>query len=566
MTTAIHPSTTPTTPPTPASTAGHRAEAAPPPAIVVRGLCVHYRTRHGAVTAVDHLDLDVPRGQHLAVLGLSGSGKTTLVGCLSGRITPTAGQLRCDGQTAVIHQDLRLVKQKSALENVLHGSLGRQPWYRGIVRFPRHEVDAARRWLTRVGLARRMHMPVARLSGGEQQRVAIARALMQQPTTLLADEPVASLDNVNARAVMNLLDQIAREHRLTVISVLHDCDLAESFADRIISMEHGRLIHDQLVGAADGSPDASCNGCRVLKQHLTTKQLARLEAGDSAQRDGEAGDASSEADGTGRPEPSDLLIGRLTPWRLAIFATLAFAVYAWSFASLDLGSQSFADAGRGMWRFIERFFTDMPIELPHLPYGELAWSLVETMQMALIGTTIAIALSWPMAALAARNVVPGWVLQPMRGLLNAVRTVPSIIWALLFVAAVGVGAFAGILALIAYTIGYLTKFYYEGFEAVDPGPPSALKEIGAGGLQRFLHAIWPGSKPIILSSSIFMLEYNVRAASVLGVVGAGGIGWYMKTYIEARNFPAAFVCLAMLLIVVFALDALSTRVRARLVD
>jgi len=526
-------------------------------AVAVRDLSVRFQSRQGTVVAVDELSLDVPAGQHLAVLGLSGSGKTTLLGCLSGRIKPSAGDVRVDGTTAVIHQDLRLVKQRTALQNVLHGCLGR---HNRIVGFPKVEFEQAKRWLQRVGLGRRMYMPVALLSGGEQQRVAIARALMQDPKILLADEPVASLDNVNAKAVMTLLDNIAREEHLTVISVMHDCDLAEAFADRIIGMEHGKLVHDESLNVANSPPDASCQACQVLKQHLLEKQIARLT------EDAEADDQTPPHAPT-MQEPSDLLLGRLTPWRLAVFGIVAAVVYAWSVVSLDISADSLAGATGAMWKFVAGFFLDMPYELPHLPYGELFMSLVETLQMALVGTTIAVLLSWPMAALAARNVAPMWVLRPMRGLLNAIRTVPSIIWALLFVATVGIGVFAGVLALIAYTIGYLTKFYYEGFESVDPGPPSALTEIGASGLQRFMHAIWPQSMPIIASASIFMLEYNVRAASVLGVVGAGGIGYWMREYISPpSNFPAAFVCLAMLLVVVFILDTLSTRLRARLVD
>jgi phosphonate transport system permease protein len=129
---------------------------------------------------------------------------------------------------------------------------------------------------------------------------------------------------------------------------------------------------------------------------------------------------------------------------------------------------------------------------------------------------------------------------------------------------VGLGPFAGVLALVAYSIGYLTKFFYEAFEAVDPGPPDALREIGASGLQRFLHAVWPAGKPAILSSCLFMFEYNVRAASVLGIVGAGGIGQELKTSVEWANWHVVGVILLMLGAVVLVLDAISGRIRARL--
>src|SRR5690606_27193644 len=106
---------------------------------------------------------------------------------------------------------------------------------------------------------------------------------------------------------------------------------------------------------------------------------------------------------------------------------------------------------------------------------------------------------------------------------------------------------------------------YEAFEGVDPAVPDALGQIGATPPQRFLHAIAPASMPAILSSSLFMFEYNVRAASVLGIVGAGGIGFHIYNFFEYRMFSAAFVCLMMILAVVLILDVISRRVRAWLV-
>ena len=170
----------------------------------------------------------------------------------------------------------------------------------------------------------------------------------------------------------------------------------------------------------------------------------------------------------------------------------------------------------------------------------------------------------PLSALAAKNVGPRVICQITRFILNAVRTVPSIIWALLFVAAVGLGPLAGILALVAYSIGYLSKFFYEAFELVDPAPPQALKEIGANGLQRFRFAVWPQAVAAVLSSGLFMFEYNIRAASILGIVDAGGIGFYLKQYIDYRFFPAVTAGLLMILVLVLAFDWLSSKIRNKL--
>jgi len=122
-----------------------------------------------------------------------------------------------------------------------------------------------------------------------------------------------------------------------------------------------------------------------------------------------------------------------------------------------------------------------------------------------------------------------------------------------------------VLALTACSVGYLTKFYYGGFEGVDPGPPDALREIGANGPQRFIHAVWPAAQPAVASASLFMLECNVRAASVLGIVGDGGIGWEMKLCYDYRSFPTMLDAPVLILAAVIAPDSVSNGTRYRLV-
>jgi phosphonate transport system ATP-binding protein len=212
-----------------------------PGRITLREISVRYP---GDVAALRNISLDIAPAQHVAILGASGSGKTTLLGVLAGRVSKTAGDVSVTGRVATIHQDLRLVKQRTAMQNVLHGSMGRHGLLRTLFWFPAAERKRASDLLKRVGLEHRMHTPVGRLSGGEQQRVAIARALMQDPAILLADEPVASLDNANARSIMRLLAELQRERGITLLTVLHDCALAESFADRILGFDSGMLVHD----------------------------------------------------------------------------------------------------------------------------------------------------------------------------------------------------------------------------------------------------------------------------------------------------------------------------------
>lgn len=491
--------------------------------IELKSLSLRYS---GGVQALDRLSFQVVGGEHLAIMGASGSGKTSLLALLAGRLEPTSGTLRLEGGVATIHQDLKLVKERTAIQNVLDGAMGRYSLLQSVSGYPVKEKERAKSLLTRVGLAARLHHPVKRLSGGERQRVAIARALMQDPDIILADEPVASLDEENANELMTLISDLARERGLTVISVLHDTSLASRFADRILRLSSGKLVSDGT--AVEVTP---------------TKEFRKVETQETKSPVG---------------EPSKV--------KNLLYLFMGLAVLVWSFSALNVTGRELDGMFGSLLSFLVKLFPTSVAELREIPWLLLLGALVETVQMALVGTAFSILFSWPMAALAAKNIAPKPLLRVMRLLLNAIRTIPSLIWALLFVAAVGLGTVAGILALVAYSIGYLSKFFYEAFEAVDPGPPQALKEIGASGLQQFLFAVWPAAKPAVLSSCLFMFEYNVRAASVLGVVDAGGIGYYIKQYIDWRAFPTVTASLFLLLLVVVALDALSTRVRSFLLS
>jgi phosphonate transport system ATP-binding protein len=223
---------------------------------------LHQVTKDFAETrALDAVDLTVPAGQMLAILGASGSGKSTLLRTLNGLVAPTSGtvqvlgcevtsargrqmrELRCG--VGFIFQQFGLVGRLSVMENVLSGALGRIKFPRaGVLSYPRAlRVDALAN-LERVGLADRAFQRSDTLSGGQQQRVAIARTLMQRPTVLLADEPVASLDPESSAAVMSLLLEICQEKGLTVIASLHQVELARGWADRLVGMRDGRVVLD----------------------------------------------------------------------------------------------------------------------------------------------------------------------------------------------------------------------------------------------------------------------------------------------------------------------------------
>jgi phosphonate transport system ATP-binding protein len=248
-----------------ANAAAQPGGPAVPPGTAEPAVRLHQVTKDFAETrALDSVDLTVPSGQMLAILGASGSGKSTLLRTLNGLVVPTSGTvnvLGCDVTSArgremrqlrtgvgFIFQQFGLVGRLSVMENVLAGALGRIRFPRaGVLAYPRTLRLEALAHLERVGLGDRAFQRSDTLSGGQQQRVAIARTLMQRPTVLLADEPVASLDPETSAAVMSLMLEICQEKGLTVIASLHQVELARGWADRLVGMRHGRVV-------LDGSP------------------------------------------------------------------------------------------------------------------------------------------------------------------------------------------------------------------------------------------------------------------------------------------------------------------------
>jgi phosphonate transport system ATP-binding protein len=217
--------------------------------------------RFGATTALDGVSLTVHRGEIVVLLGLSGSGKSTLLRHLDGLEVPTSGSVEVLGEdvprlsgrrlralrssVGFIFQQFELVPSLTVLENVLTGSLAgvRGPRL-GLWSYSKARRLAALGHLDRVGLLDRAYQRADTLSGGQQQRVAIARALMQNPSVLLADEPVASLDPESSDQVMALIREIAADEGLTVVCSLHQVDLAISWADRIVGLRHGQVVLD----------------------------------------------------------------------------------------------------------------------------------------------------------------------------------------------------------------------------------------------------------------------------------------------------------------------------------
>jgi phosphonate transport system permease protein len=191
--------------------------------------------------------------------------------------------------------------------------------------------------------------------------------------------------------------------------------------------------------------------------------------------------------------------------------------------------------------------------------------LLVTLKMAFLGTTMAAVLGLVLAPLAARNTSPHPVIyQLTRRVLDFMRGIDDFILALIFVAAVGLGPFPGIIALTIHTAGILAKLFSEGIELVDTGQVEAVRATGANAFQVFVTGIFPQVIPHMVSMTLYRFESNVRAATVLGLVGAGGIGFYLQESFRSFNFHAASAIIVIILMSVFLIDFASARIRARL--
>jgi putative ABC transport system ATP-binding protein len=228
------------------------------PAIEVRHLSKTIENPASRVEILRDVSFSVPRGQFLAIMGASGSGKSTLLGLLAGLDTATSGTIVLDGtdithlkedalarlrgqKIGFVFQSYQLVPTLTAEENVLLPA--------ELSGFNGQPRERSRALLERVGLEDRMgHYPV-QLSGGEQQRVALARAFMTRPPILMADEPTGNLDSANGRHVLELLVELNREEKTTLVLVTHDRKLAEH-ADRILTLSDGRVLSDELAERA----------------------------------------------------------------------------------------------------------------------------------------------------------------------------------------------------------------------------------------------------------------------------------------------------------------------------
>jgi phosphonate transport system permease protein len=263
----------------------------------------------------------------------------------------------------------------------------------------------------------------------------------------------------------------------------------------------------------------------------------------------------------GSPEAVDPIaaLPRRSIWSLLAWGgMLALLAASWKGADMRPGDLV-RDAGN-MAQYAADFFPPDFREWRHY----LAEMLV-TLQIAVWGTALAVICAVPLGLLSAANVAPWWIYQPMRRLMDAARAINEMVFAMLFVVAVGLGPFAGVLALWVHTTGILAKLFSETVETIDPQPVEGIRATGAHKLEEIAYGIIPQVLPLWISYSLYRFESNVRAAAVVGMVGAGGIGVVLWEIIRGFYYAQTCAVLLLIIITVSAVDLLSAQIRKQFI-
>lgn len=237
---------------------------------------------------------------------------------------------------------------------------------------------------------------------------------------------------------------------------------------------------------------------------------------------------------------------RARSWTPFLLSLALAALVVWSWNGSDIEIERLASSGGRIAEFLGRM---LPPDLSVLPV--VIESSAETLRIAVLGTLGCVLLSLVLGALAAETLTPAWLHRPVQWLLATIRGIPLILVAMLMVGAVGLGPLPGILAIAFHATGMLAKFYAEAVDGVARAPLEALDSAGASFLQRLRFGAWPQMAPDIIRDTLFRFEMNLRESLVLGVVGAGGIGFYIQVYV--RTFQYQKVATLTLVVVAFVI-------------
>ena len=249
-----------------------------------------------------------------------------------------------------------------------------------------------------------------------------------------------------------------------------------------------------------------------------------------------------------------------TRLRQGLILLVLIAITAWAAQGTEFSIVKFV---KGLGFGFDFFVRSMPPNLDHA--GRIGFRLLETMAIALLGTTFGALFAIPLAFLASRNIVKSRLIcQVVRVFIDSFRGISEVVWAFLMVAAVGLGPFPGVLALTIHNTGSLGKYFSETIENTNPGILEAAAASGANPIQIAFRAVFPELRPLFSNYVFFYFEASVRAATILGIVGAGGIGLEFIIQIKQLNYPGALTVVIAMLLLVILTDRISALVRRHL--
>ena len=498
------------------------------------------------------VNINIKQGEFIAVIGSSGAGKSTLMRCINRLIEPSSGKIIFDGvevttlrrkplrnirsKIGMIFQHFNLINSSTVLSNVLHGTLGGISIFKSLLGlYTQEQRLLAVSLLKAVGLENHKYKKAGSLSGGQMQRVGICRALMQNPRLLLADEPIASLDPVSAKSVMDHLKKITVERGLTCLVNLHQVEFAKGYATRIIGLKDGQIVFDGR--AAD----------------LTDEMIAYIY-GD--QDEVQLADKSDLNEGEGIPLSDE------APFKKIVKVIAILAVVMLSFTYLDVSVVDIFSSFPNLASFFSNNF--LP---PNFNNFQLHLSVVLDMVFfAIVGTVISGILALFFGLLMSKEMNP---ILPIRLVVTFVvsffRNVPLLIWATLAVYIFGIGPLVGVLALVFATLGFLARSYAESMNEIAGSKLEALRAVGASYLQILFHGLLPEFMAAWINWTLFAFEINIRASGILGMVGAGGLGLLIQTRLDFRQFRGAFALILTLTVMVLLTEFLMKFLR-RLVE
>lgn len=254
---------------------------------------------------------------------------------------------------------------------------------------------------------------------------------------------------------------------------------------------------------------------------------------------------------------------KLPKWKYkgVLIGLLIIIIYYWAISGTDTNPANFAKGIPFMIDFIKRMF---PPDISNL--GLFLSKTVETLQMAIVGSTIGALIAFPLSFLAARNIMPNkFIYHSIRTVFDMFRGINEIIWGLIFVSMVGLGPFPGVLALAAHVTGALGRYFSEAIETVDPEIIKAIVSTGANKIQVIARGVFPQVKPLFVNYTLYYLENNFRAATVLGLVGAGGIGMELLTSMRLFRNKEVLTILIIMILTVTAIDRFSAYIRKNVI-